>query len=75
MMEITIKLFAVLRKGRFDEQVREYPGGTTVEKIIDELQIPADQAALIFVNSKHAKASHRLSHGDTVALFPLVGGG
>jgi len=74
-MEITIKLFATLRKGRFDIEIRKYSPGATVKKILDDLDISENQAAVIFVNSRHAKPGRTLSNGDIVAFFPLVGGG
>lgn len=75
MMHITVKLFANLRKDRFDVKVREYPAGTTVHQVIDELNIPENQAAIIFVNNRHAKLDHELADGDVAAFFPPIGGG
>jgi len=75
MIKITVKLFAALRKGRFEKETRKYSSDTTVKQIIDELNIPRDQAAIIFVNNRHAKLDHRLSDGDVVAFFPPIGGG
>jgi len=75
MIEITVKLFATLRKGRFDKETRQYPDGTTVGQIIAELNIPGGQVSIIFVNNRHAGPSLRLSHGDVVAFFPPIGGG
>lgn len=74
-MDITVKLFASIRKGRFDKETREYPPGTTVNQVIADLDIPKNQAAIIFVNNRHAKPEFRLSHGDVVAFFPIIGGG
>lgn len=74
-MEITIRLFATLRKGRFDKETREYSDGTSVGQIIDELNIPRDQVSLIFVNNRHAVPYLQLSHGDEVAFYPPIGGG
>ena len=74
-MEITVKLFATLRKERFDKETLEFSDGTTVGQIIDELDIPRDQVSIIFVNNKHAAPYLQLSHGDVVAFFPPIGGG
>jgi molybdopterin converting factor small subunit len=74
-MKITVKLFATLRKGRFDIETREYAPGTTIKQVIDELDIPEDQAAIIFVNHRHATFDHELSEGDAAAIFPPIGGG
>ena len=75
MIKITVKLFASLRKGRFEKKTREYSSGTRIKQVIDELNIPREQAAIVFVNNRHAKLEHRLSDGDVVAFFPPIGGG
>ncbi|MGZ8460576.1 MAG: MoaD/ThiS family protein, partial [Candidatus Deferrimicrobiaceae bacterium] len=73
-MRITVKLFATFRKGRFDAEVREVPPGTTVSNVVDEMRLPGS-IGIIFVNSRHADPSRVLADGDTLAIFPLVGGG
>ena len=73
-MRVTVKLFATFRKGRFDAEVREVPPGTTVSNVVDEMRLPGS-IGILFVNSRHADLSHELSDGDTVSIFPLVGGG
>jgi ThiS family. len=74
-MHVTVKLFATLRQGRFNEEEREYPAGTAIEHIIRALGISEKEAALIFVNGRHAKTGDELSDGDTLAVFPPIGGG
>jgi molybdopterin synthase sulfur carrier subunit len=73
-MRITVKLFATFRKGRFDTEVREVPPGATVSSVIDGMQLPGS-VGIIFVNSRHADPKRELEDGDTLAVFPLVGGG
>lgn len=74
-MEITVKLFATLRKGRFEIDVREISPDTPIKQLIDDLDIPQDQVAIIIVNNRHAKLDQKLSAGDVVAFFPAIGGG
>lgn len=74
-MKITVKLFATLQKGRFDRETKEYSSDITVSEVADELNIPEDQAAIIFVNNRHATFDHQLSDGDLLAFFPPIGGG
>jgi molybdopterin converting factor small subunit len=73
-MRVTVKLFAAFRKGRFDSEVREVPSGTTVSNVVDEVRLPGS-IGIIFVNSRHADLSRELTDGDTLSIFPLVGGG
>jgi sulfur-carrier protein len=74
-MRITVKLFATLRIGRFDVEVHEYPAGTTIGRVIESLNIPEREAALLFVDGRHAEPDRELSDGETIAIFPPVGGG
>ena len=74
-MKITVKLFASFRTGRFTIQDREYPDGTTVGQVAEDLRLPEQELGIMLVNSRHVKCPHTLTDGDTLALFPLLGGG
>jgi molybdopterin converting factor small subunit len=74
-MTVTVKLFASFRTGRFAIQAGDYPDGTTVGDIVTQLGIPAGELGIMLVNSRHVKLEQSLADGDTLALFPLLGGG
>ncbi len=74
-MKVTVKLFATFRNGRFEIEDREYPEGTTVGTVVDGLDLSRDELGIILVNSRHVGVEQLLAEGDTLALFPLVGGG
>ncbi len=74
-MQITVKLFATFRAGRFAVEPRTYPPGTCIEAVISELQIPEAQIGMIMLNNRHAEPEQELHEGDNLSLFPLVGGG
>jgi molybdopterin converting factor small subunit len=74
-MQVTVKLFATFRVGRFSEETRDYPPGTRIVDIIGELQIPDTEIGMIMLNHRHAEPDQELKEGDNLALFPLVGGG
>jgi sulfur-carrier protein len=74
-MHVTVKLFATLRKNRFDEKDLELPDEVTADKIIDMLAIPPTEVTLIFINGRHSVPETKLAEGDTLALFPPIGGG
>ncbi len=74
-MQITIKLFATFRVGRFDVVTRDYPTGTRIADIVTELHIPEKEIGMVMLNNRHAESDQELHEGDTLALFPLVGGG
>lgn len=74
-MELTVKLFATLRAGRFKEEKLSFPPGTTVALAIARLGIPEKELALVMINGLAAEPDTQLSDGDVLALFPPVGGG
>ena len=74
-MRVTVKLFANFRIDRFKKEVREYPATTTMRDIVAELGIPEPEVGIIFINGRNASLDHVITEGDTLALFPLVGGG
>ncbi len=74
-MQVTVKLFATFRVGRFSEETRDYLPGTRIADIIGELQIPDKEIGMIMLNHRHAEPDQELKEGDNLALFPLVGGG
>jgi sulfur-carrier protein len=74
-MRITVKLFASFRTGRFDIETRDYPPGTTVADIVVGLELPVAELGIMMVNSRHVKLDRELVDGETLALFPLLGGG
>ncbi len=74
-MPVTVKLFASLRKDRFDIENRIYRPGLTCRQIIEKIGIPENEVRLIFINGRHASLDDQLADGDTLALFPPIGGG
>lgn len=74
-MKVTVKLFATFRAGRFGEQTREYGSGTTVGEILNELSLPLDEIGATLINHRHVEEDQVLQDGDTLSIFPLVGGG
>ncbi|HEX3012024.1 MAG TPA: MoaD/ThiS family protein [Syntrophomonadaceae bacterium] len=74
-MDITVKLFATLRQGRFKEEHQQHDEGTKVKDIVEKLSIPQQELGIIFINGKHAKLEDILHDSDALAIFPPVGGG
>ena len=74
-MRVTVKLFANFRVGRFKVEDREIPAGTEIGDIVRSLKIPEEELGIVMVNGRHATLGQPLSEGDTLSLFPLVGGG
>ena len=74
-MNITVKLFASFRAGRFDIETGDYPTGTTVADVADSLNLPQSELGIMMINNRHVKLDRQLTEGDILALFPLLGGG
>lgn len=74
-MQITVKLFATFRNGRFKIERQEIPEGTDCRSIVLNLGLTEAEIGIILVNSRHASLDYTLQESDTLALFPLVGGG
>ncbi|HHE72705.1 MAG TPA: MoaD/ThiS family protein [Chloroflexi bacterium] len=80
-MRITVKLFAGLGQYRpgqdspgrpFELTVKE---GTTVGEVIRDLGLPTDLVKVVFVNGRAREDGWELKDGDTMGVFPPVGGG
>ncbi|MGD8366506.1 MAG: MoaD/ThiS family protein [Desulfobacterales bacterium] len=73
---IRIKLFATLAP-KLPADADRYPIGeqTSVADVLADLQIPENQAKLIFVNGRKTAKDVRLEDGDRLGVFPPVGGG
>jgi len=74
-MKIKVKLFATLRKERFDEKNFEIDSGSDIEYLLKKIQLKKDEIAIIFINGKHADLNTIINDGDDIALFPPIGGG
>ncbi len=75
MIQVIVKLFATLREGRFSVETRECEPGSDVRRVIRDLGIPENEAALILINGRHADLATQLNDQDVLAVFPPVGGG
>jgi DNA phosphorothioation-dependent restriction protein DptG len=74
-MQITVKLFANFRHGRFTTSIQEFPVGTRVAEVSHFLQIQDGEIGTIMLNNQHADPGRPLQDGDRLAFFPLIGGG
>jgi molybdopterin converting factor small subunit len=77
LVTIEIKLYASLRKYLPDDADGVYPvkAGTPVSVVLEQLNIPKDEARLIFINGVRKDPDTPLNSGDRVGIFPPIGGG
>ncbi|HEY5674889.1 MAG TPA: MoaD/ThiS family protein [Malonomonas sp.] len=74
-MQITVKLSGAFRVGRFKEQVRTYPSGSSIQQVVDSLQLPEQILGIVLINGVHADFTDLLHDGDTLTILPIVDGG
>jgi len=70
-----MRLFATLREKHQKVFPMEIPEDTAVAALIETLNISPNEIAILLVNGRNAKPDHILQEGDTVSLFPPIGGG
>ena len=75
MIQVTVSLHGVFRINRFKLKELEYPEGCSVQKVIDDLQIPATLLGTVLINKAHTTSSAILNDGDTLMILPLLEGG
>lgn len=79
-MIIQLKLYGTLRRlspgGKAGSPIDlDLPEGTTIQNLIDHLEIPEEETKVAFVNNLVRSKDYRLEAGDKVGIFPPVGGG
>jgi molybdopterin converting factor small subunit len=76
-IEVTVKLFAYYRDGRFDSLKSKYSAGTRISDIfsIHKIDLEKDPLGVLLLNGVHAEPQDTLHDGDVVSIFPMLGGG
>ncbi|SHE46274.1 MoaD/ThiS family protein [Alkalibacter saccharofermentans] len=74
-MKFKVKLFATLREGRGKILDMDESEGTVIKEVAQKLDIPEKDIAILLLNGRDAKLSDLISEGDTISIFPPVGGG
>ena len=83
-MKIKLKLFATLQdylppdSGEGQTFV-DLPDSASIPDVLGIFGVPVNLAHIVFVNGRHVLrpnlATYRLEDGDTLAVFPAIGGG
>ena len=72
---IEVRLFATLREGRGKILQLDAANISVAGDIVRQLEIPAEEVAILLINGFHQKPETPVNDGDIVAIFPPVGGG
>jgi molybdopterin converting factor small subunit len=75
IIKIEVRLFATLRNNRFKKDVKEFDEGTTPNVILKDLDIDYEDVAILLINGRDGLLDTVLEDGDTLSVFPPVGGG
>jgi molybdopterin converting factor small subunit len=54
---------------------QELAEGTEVRAVVLSLGLTEEEIGIVMLNGRHGELDSKLAHGDTLSLFPLVGGG
>ena len=73
--QIEIKLFATLGRVFSVPESMDLGSPRVIQDIVREIGIPDGKVTIVFVNSRHADMSDVVHPGETLSLFPPVGGG
>lgn len=78
-MKIEVKLVGRLKKyGQAklnEDNIIEIETSSTVNDLIDHLEIPPEQNKVVLVNGRDLAKDHQLSAGDKVSIYNLLAGG
>lgn len=74
-MQLTVQLHGVFRADRFKEKVADYPHGTNVRNIVEQLRLPDHILGIILINGIHGHLDSQLKDGDIISLLPMLDGG
>jgi molybdopterin synthase sulfur carrier subunit len=79
-MKIQLKLYGNLRSLSPGGQAGiameiELPDGSSLQDLVDQMQIPAEETKVAFVNGLVREWDYVLQDGDKAGIFPPVGGG
>jgi len=49
--------------------------GQTIEQLLEQLGVPLEETRIIFCNNRLVDRTQALTGGETIGVFPAVGGG
>jgi molybdopterin synthase sulfur carrier subunit len=88
-MQVSVKLFAFFTRSVSAEILAQHPGGirsgmpvalevpegSTLEDLVNLLELPKEQIKVMFVNGRARGTDFVLAPGDEVGIFPPIAGG
>jgi len=77
MVNITVKLFAQYREGKFKVEKRSYIKNSTIKDVLDDIGLDLGKfpIGVLMVGGRHVEEDCVLENEQILAIFPKVGGG
>lgn len=77
---VNVRLFATLRRFFPDYDAEKgidvkAEEGSTIEKLIEVLRLPENEARVVFINGLSKKTTDIIKDGDQINIFTPLGGG
>ncbi len=75
--KIHLRVFATFRQyiDGAESVEADVGAGDTIADVLGRLGIPVDEARIVFVDGRKTNLTKELSGGETVSVFPAIGGG
>lgn len=73
--KIAVKLYATLGRNYSIPESTDLSVARKVSDIIKAAGIPEGKVTILFIDGRHAKPDDMVSPGQTLSLFPPIGGG
>ena len=77
MPSVTVNLYATFREKIGGQPSVKVPidSGQTIEEVLGKLDVPIEQTRIIFCNNRLVDLTHTLEGGESIGVFPAIGGG
>jgi molybdopterin converting factor small subunit len=77
MPAVHVNLYAGFRRKIGGQSSVDVPieSGQTIEQLLEQLGVPLAKTRIIFCNNRLVDRTQVLSGGETIGVFPAVGGG
>ncbi len=77
MPVVRVNLYAKFRQQVGGKPSIDVPvqAGQTVEQLLVELGVPLAETRIIFCDNRLVDRAHALEGGETIGVFPAIGGG
>ena len=77
MPAVRVNLYAGFRDKIGGQPSIDVPieAGQTIAQLLEQIAVPLEQTRIIFCNNRLVDRTHTLAGGETIGVFPAVGGG